>query len=51
MSKTGLTRSPTEEEDGRERRKSIERDKGPHYRWVNLSDDRRGKMGKDSDNN
>ena len=42
----GLTRCPTEEEDGRARRRYVDREKGPHHRWVYLSADRREKMGK-----
>ena len=47
----GITRFPTENEDGRLRQRYVERDKDPHYRWVYLSADRRGKMVKDSDHN
>ena len=44
----GLTRYPTEEEDGQARQRSVERDEGPHHRWVYLSSYRRVKMGEDS---
>ena len=44
----GITRCPTEREDGRARRRSVERDKVPHHKRVYLSANRRGKMGKDS---
>ena len=42
----GITRCPTEEEDGQARRRSVERDKVPHYIWVYLSVYRRGKWAK-----
>ena len=47
----GLTRFPTEEEDIQVRWVSMERDEGPHRRWVRLLADKRGEMGKDLDHN
>ena len=44
----GITRCPTEEKDGQERRRYVETDKFSHHIWVYLSAGSRGKMGKDS---
>ena len=51
LEKRGLTRCPTEEEYGQERRRSVETDKVSHHIWVYLSAYWRGGMGKDSDHN
>ena len=44
----GFIRCPTEDENGQEIQSSMERDGGPHHRWVYLSYYRRCKMGEDS---
>ena len=45
----GIKIFPMEEEVVQSRRRSVDRDEGPHNILIDLSADMRGKMGKDSD--